>query len=271
MTHPAPKLQIAPNALAGKIILVGAGPGDPELLTVKAVNRLRCAEVVVYDKLVSREILALVPAQAERIFVGKSRALHSLDQDDINALLVAKAREGHTVIRLKGGDPFIFGRGGEELDAARAAGIEVEVVPGITAALGCAAQSQISLTHRDHADAVTFVAGQRRDLAAQNWRGLHGAGRTLVVYMGVQDAGVIADKLMAEGATADLPVAIVENGTRAAARTVVTSLSQLANSIAEYAIASPALLIVGDVAAGARAPAVALARMSALHFALAAE
>jgi uroporphyrin-III C-methyltransferase len=255
----------------GKIILVGAGPGDPELLTLKAVKALRSADVVVYDKLVSPEILDFVPTGAERIFVGKSRSLHTLRQDDINALLVNKAEEGLVVVRLKGGDPFIFGRGGEELDAARAAGVTVEIVPGITAALGCAADAAISLTHRDHASAVTFVAGQRRDLGNQNWRGLHGAGRTLVVYMGVQDAGIIADKLIGEGAAADLAVAVIENGTRKSGRITRTTLDHLAETIAIYGIASPALLIIGDVAAAAQARNKPLEAVSSFHFALAAE
>jgi uroporphyrin-III C-methyltransferase len=256
---------------SGKIILVGAGPGDPELLTLKAVKALRTADVVVYDKLVSAEILDYIPHDAERIFVGKSRAVHTLNQDDINALLVTKATEGLTVVRLKGGDPFIFGRGGEELDAARAANIEVEIVPGITAALGCAADAAISLTHRDYADAVTFVTGQRRDLAGQNWRGLHGAGRTLVVYMGVKDAAHISAKLIAEGASANLPVAIVENGTRKSARTTRATLATLADCIALYGIQSPALLIIGDVAAFARANTTPLQALSPFQFALAAE
>jgi len=238
---------------AGSVILVGAGPGDPDLLTVKALKALQRAEVIVHDGLVSRAILALAPAAATRISVAKQRDRHTLDQSEINALLVSLARQGHRVVRLKGGDPFIFGRGGEEVEAVRAAGIAVEVVPGITAATGCAAQALLPLTHRDHASAVTFVAGQRKDLAAQDWRGLAGPGRTLVVYMGLAAAGDIAAKLIAEGLPADHPAAIIENGTRPEARVIPARLDALAQIVAREAVGSPALLVIGDVAALAKA------------------
>lgn len=233
----------------GRVVLVGGGPGDPDLLTVKAVKALRDAEVVVYDGLVDSRIMELVNPLAELICVAKARSRHTMAQEDINALLVAKARAGYRVARLKGGDPFVFGRGGEEVEACRAAGIEVEVIPGITAALGCAAESLLPLTHRDHASAVTFVAGQCKGLSDQNWQGLAAPGRTLVVYMGVTAAPAIADKLMADGLAGDTPAAVLEGGTRVDGRTFVTSLDRLAGTIAEHGVRSPALLVVGEVAA----------------------
>jgi uroporphyrin-III C-methyltransferase len=231
-----------------KLYIVGAGPGDPDLLTVKAAKLISAADVLVYDKLVSRSIIELAAPDAELIFVGKTRGHHSVPQDEINALLVRKAQAGFTVVRLKGGDPFIFGRGGEELEAAHAAAVPVEVVPGITAALGCAAQAAVPLTHRDHASAVTFVAGQCRDLSSQNWQGLAGKGRTLVIYMGLNSAGDIADKLAADGLSQTTPVAIIENGTRHNMRAVQTTLGDLAHIVRSHGFATPSLLVVGDVA-----------------------
>jgi uroporphyrin-III C-methyltransferase len=232
----------------GKIYIVGAGPGDPDLLTVKAMRVLQAADVVVYDKLVGRGILDLARADAEMIFVGKTRGNHSVPQEEISALLVRKAQAGFAVVRLKGGDPFIFGRGGEELEVAQAAQMDVEIIPGITAALGCAAQAKIPLTHRDHASAVTFVAGQCRDLAAQDWRGLAAKGRTLVIYMGLNGAGDIATKLINDGLDAATPVAVIENGTRRNARVVQTTLADLTETVQRYGFGSPSLLVVGDVA-----------------------
>jgi uroporphyrin-III C-methyltransferase len=236
------------QAAVGKIYIVGAGPGDPDLLTVKAMRVLQAADVVVYDKLVGRGVLDLARADAEMIFVGKTRGNHSVPQDEISALLVRKAQAGFVVVRLKGGDPFIFGRGGEELEVAQAADVDVEIIPGITAALGCAAQAKIPLTHRDHASAVTFVAGQCRDLAAQDWRGLAAKGRTLVIYMGLNGAGDIANKLMNDGLDAATPVAVIENGTRSNARVVQTTLADLTETVQRYGFGSPSLLVVGDVA-----------------------
>ncbi|MEM6683143.1 MAG: siroheme synthase CysG [Pseudomonadota bacterium] len=233
----------------GRIAIVGAGPGDPDLLTIKAHRYMQQADVIVHDKLVSDDILDLARRDAERIYVGKSRANHTMAQGDISDLLVALAAQGKFVVRLKGGDPFIFGRGGEELDVAAKAGAQVEVVPGISAALGCAASTGIPLTHRDHASAVTFVAGQRKDLARQNWHGLAGAGRTLVVYMGLATAPDITAKLRADGVSGDMPVAILENGTREDSRTFRTDLDAMAAVIEREAVASPALLVIGDVAA----------------------
>jgi uroporphyrin-III C-methyltransferase len=264
-------LEPSPCSQGGRIILVGAGPGDPELLTVKAVKAIKTADVIVYDKLVSVEVLELARPEATLMFVGKSRSSHSLAQDKINQLLIEQARSGKLVVRLKGGDPFIFGRGGEELQAARLAGIPIEVVPGITAALGCAAESQVPLTHRDHASAVTFVAGQCKDLATQDWRGLHGAGRTLVIYMGLNGASDIAAKLMAEGAARSLPVTVIENGTRPNGRVLKTELAALADTVATYGVGSPALLVVGEVAALALATEYPLETLSVFQLALAAE
>lgn len=236
-------------AQAGRVVLVGGGPGDPDLLTVKAVKALRDAEVVVYDGLIDPRIMELVNPLAERICVAKARSRHTMRQEDINALLVAKARAGYRVARLKGGDPFVFGRGGEEVEACREAGIEVDVIPGITAALGCAAESLLPLTHRDHASVVTFVAGQCKGLTDQNWQGLAAPGRTLVVYMGVTAAPAIAEKLMADGLSGQTPVAVLEGGTRPDGRTFVTRLDALAEAIAAHGVRSPALLVVGEVAA----------------------
>lgn len=238
-----------PRSVKGRIMLVGAGPGDPELLTVKAVHALEQADVIIYDGLVDPRILDIANWRAERISVAKSRSQHTLSQDKINALLVAKASGGLLVVRLKGGDPFIFGRGGEEVDAARAAGIPVEVVPGVTAALGCAAESLVPLTHRHYASAVTFVAGQCKDLTEQNWKGLAGPGRTLAIYMGLASAPLIMQKLLEDGLPADTPAAILEGGTRPTARTFKTTLSALPEVVSREAIESPALLIIGDVAA----------------------
>ena len=198
----------------GAVWLVGAGPGDPELLTIKALKALERADVVVHDGLVSDEILALAPPHAQRISVAKRKSRHSYSQDEINRMLVAFAREGLSVVRLKGGDPFIFGRGGEEVEACREAGVPVEVVPGVSAALGCAAEAMLPLTHRDAASAVSFVAGQCKGLTEQDWSGLAGQGRTLVIYMGVATGADIADKLIADGVSPDMPVAVLENGTR---------------------------------------------------------
>jgi len=235
-----------PNS--GRILLVGAGPGAADLLTLRAVRALAAADVVVHDGLVGKEVMALIPAHARRISVAKRRARHTLAQDAIGDLLVAEARAGHTVVRLKGGDPFIFGRGGEEVDAALAAGVPVVVIPGISAANGAAASTLMPLTHRDHASMVSFVAGECRGLAEQNWAGLAGKGRTLVIYMGLAGAGPIAEKLMADGLAPDTPVAVVERATQANERLVSSLLADLAELVAREAIASPALIIVGDVA-----------------------
>ena len=235
------------------VFLVGAGPGDPELLTLRAARLIAQAEVIVHDGLVSPEILALVSPGAELVSVAKQRSRHSMPQEGINALLVELALAGRSVVRLKGGDPFVFGRGGEEMEACRAAGVPVEVVPGISAAIGCAAQAQLPLTHRDAASAVSFVAGQCKGLADQDWSGLAGNGRTLVIYMGVATAADIADKLIADGVSPAIPVAVLENGTRSDMRTLRTLLADLGDMVEREKVKSPALIVVGDVAAYALA------------------
>ncbi|MFZ5608562.1 MAG: siroheme synthase CysG [Pseudomonadota bacterium] len=233
----------------GRVALVGAGPGDPDLLTLKAHRALQQADVIVHDRLVSDAVLEFARREAARICVGKQRGHHPVPQAAINRLLVKHARAGAFVVRLKGGDPFIFGRGGEEVEALAAAGVPVEVVPGITAAAGCAAQGLIPLTHREVASTLTLVAGQRSGLHDQDWSGLVGAGRTLVIYMGLHNAAAIATKLMAAGAPPGLPVAIVENGTRPDGRRIATTVAALAHAIAAHRVTSPSLLIVGEVAA----------------------
>ncbi len=243
LTSPA-----GPATVPGRVSLVGAGPGAADLLTLRAARALAAADVVVHDGLVSADVLALAPPEARLISVAKRRARHTMAQADIGALLVAEARAGHAVVRLKGGDPFIFGRGGEEVEACRAAGIAVEVVPGISAAQGAAAAAQMPLTHRDHASIVSFVAGECRGLAEQDWVGLAGRGRTLVIYMGVAGAERIADKLIADGLAPDCPVAIVERATLPGMRVLRAPLAGLAALIVDRAVRSPALIIVGEVA-----------------------
>ncbi|MCM8730673.1 uroporphyrinogen-III C-methyltransferase [Hephaestia sp. GCM10023244] len=231
----------------GRVILVGAGPGDPGLLTVRAVDALQSADVVVHDGLIDPRVLDLAPASAQRISVAKKRARHTLSQDAINALIVAHVRVGSIVVRLKGGDPFVFGRGGEEVEAVRAAGLRVEVIPGVSAALGCAAEAMLPLTHRDYSSAVSFVAGQCKGLTDQNWSGLAGQGRTLVIYMGVATAGDIADKLMADGVAPDMPVAVLEKGTLDGARALKTLLADLGAMVTREQVESPAIIVVGEV------------------------
>ena len=233
----------------GTIFLVGAGPGDPDLLTLRAARLIERAEVLVHDGLVSKDILAMAPASARLISVAKQRARHTLPQDDINALLIREAKAGRDVVRLKGGDPLIFGRGGEEAEDARAAGVQVEIVPGISAANGAAAATQIALTHRDAASIVSFVAGQCKGLSDQDWSGLAGKGRTLVIYMGVRTAPQIAEKLMADGLAPDVPVAVIENAARAEMRVVRGLLAGMPDLVKAHAIQSPALIVIGDVTA----------------------
>jgi uroporphyrin-III C-methyltransferase len=231
----------------GKVILVGAGPGDPGLLTLRAVEALKAADIVVHDGLIDPRVLDYAPAGAQRISVAKQRARHTLPQDAINALIVAHVKAGSVVVRLKGGDPFVFGRGGEEVEAVRAAGLTVEVVPGVSAALGCAAEAMLPLTHRDWSSAVSFVAGQCKGLSDQDWSGLAGVGRTLVIYMGVASARAIADKLMADGVAPDMPVAVLERGTLDGARALRTLLADLGDMVERDRVKSPAIIVVGEV------------------------
>ncbi|MBC2668253.1 uroporphyrinogen-III C-methyltransferase [Novosphingobium piscinae] len=233
----------------GKVWLVGAGPGDPDLLTLRAARLLMNARVIVHDGLVEPAILELAPKGARFVSVAKSRSRHTLQQDEINALLVREALAGHEVIRLKGGDPFVFGRGGEEAEACRAAGVPVDVVPGISAAMGAAAAAQIPLTHREAASMVTFVAGQCKGLTEQDWSGLAGAGRTLVIYMGVATAEQIAEKLMADGLAPETPVAVIENATRPTMRVLRGPVAGLADLVERQRVKSPALIVIGAVTA----------------------
>jgi uroporphyrin-III C-methyltransferase/precorrin-2 dehydrogenase/sirohydrochlorin ferrochelatase len=237
----------------GRVLLVGAGPGDPELLTVKAVRALKAADVILYDRLVGDGVLDHARREAELILVGKAKGQHSVSQSEINALLIARAKAGQTVVRLKGGDPFIFGRGGEEIDALRAAGIAIEIVPGVTAGIAAAASLQIPLTHRDVSHTVTFLSGheaggeepsfEHLDLAA-----LASGKNTLLVYMGVTTAGVIADKLIEAGFAPSLPVIAVENASRDDERRVAATIADLASHPERLGLKSPAILIFGEVA-----------------------
>lgn len=246
----------------GSVVLVGAGPGDPDLLTIAAHRAILAADLIVHDGLVDARILALAP-DTSRISVAKARSRHTMRQEAINDLLVAEARRGKLVVRLKGGDPFIFGRGGEEADACVAAGVPVEVIPGISAAMGAAAQALMPLTHRQVSSAVTFVAGQCQGLSEQNWTGLAGKGRTLVIYMGLATAQAIADKLIGDGVSPDMPVAVLENGTRPQARALRGMLAGLADLIATEQVVSPAVIVVGEVAARGR-PLGALASLATM-------
>lgn len=230
----------------GRLILVGAGPGDPGLLTVRAVEALRACDVLVHDGLVDPRVLDMAP-QAHRISVAKQRAKHTLPQESINTLIVAHVKTGSIVVRLKGGDPFIFGRGGEEVEAARAAGVTVEVIPGISAALGASAEAMLPLTHRDWSSAVSFVAGQCKGLKDQDWSGLAGKGRTLVIYMGVATCPDIADKLIADGVAQDMPVAVLERGTLEGSRALRTLLADLGPMVEREKVLSPAIIVVGEV------------------------
>jgi len=232
----------------GVVHIVGAGPGDPELLTLKALRVLQDADVIIHDRLVPEAVLARARRDAKRLYVGKARGDHSVPQDQIEALMIAEARAGRRVVRLKGGDPFVFGRGGEELAAMRAAGVPVFVVPGVTAALACAASAGVPLTHRDHAQAVTFVTAQARPGGAEaDWTRLAAPNHTLAIYMGVDRAGETAARLIAAGRSPATPVAVVENGSRPDERVLTGRLDGL-GALAQ-GLSGPALLFVGEMAA----------------------
>jgi uroporphyrin-III C-methyltransferase/precorrin-2 dehydrogenase/sirohydrochlorin ferrochelatase len=234
----------------GSVTLVGAGPGDPGLLTLNALRALQAADVVFHDRLVSREVLALARREAELVAVGKSAGGHRTGQDEINAQLVAQARLGRRVVRLKGGDPFVFGRGGEELQYLKRAGVSYEVVPGITAALGCAAYAGIPLTHRDHAGAVRLVTAHcKESVDTTDWRALAAGRETLVVYMGVALLGTLRAELIRHGRLPATPAALVENGSRPDQRVVIGTLASIEALATSHRIGAPALLIVGEVAA----------------------
>ncbi len=231
----------------GKVYLVGAGPGDAGMLTLRAHQVMQQADIVLHDQLVSADVMALCRRDADRIAVGKAAGGHSTSQTYINRMMVRLAREGKRVVRLKGGDPFVYGRGGEELLHLVQNGIENEVVPGISAAIGSAAVSGIPLTHRDLAHSFSLVAGHLRKGAEPDWQSLGRQGQTLVFYMGLARAGLISDRLIAQGQNSDTPVAIIERGTTAQQRVVTGELSGLAQLAERHQIESPALLIVGDV------------------------
>mgnify|MGYP001818065247 FL=1 len=231
------------------IYLVGAGPGDPDLLTVKALRLLQQADTVIYDRLISREILQLIPEQADRIYVGKATCRHTLSQAEINTLLVEQADARKTIIRLKGGDPYIFGRGGEEALALVRAGLDFDIVPGITAGQACAAYAGIPLTHRGLASGVRFITGHRRNSEELNidTRTLGDSDQTLVVYMGLANLGLIVEKLLGAGRSPDTPAAIIEHGTTPRQRNLVTTIGQLETAATTNEVTSPALLVIGDV------------------------
>lgn len=240
--------QAAPEQ--GMVHIVGAGPGDPELLTLKALRALQDADVIIHDRLVPDAVLDRARRDARRLYVGKTRGDHSVPQDQIEQLMIDEARAGHRVVRLKGGDPFVFGRGGEELASVRAAGIPVFVVPGVTAALACAASAGIPLTHRDHAQAVTFVTAQAKPGGTDaDWARLAGPNHTLAIYMGTDRAAETAAALMAAGRTGSTPVAVVENGSRPDERILHGRLDGLAALVRGANLTGPALLFVGETAA----------------------
>ncbi|MFW0764917.1 siroheme synthase CysG [Trabulsiella odontotermitis] len=229
----------------GEVVLVGAGPGDAGLLTLKGLQQIQQADIVVYDRLVSDDIMNLVRRDADRVFVGKRAGYHCVPQEEINQILLREAQKGKRVVRLKGGDPFIFGRGGEELETLCNAGIPFSVVPGITAASGCSAYAGIPLTHRDYAQSVRLVTGHLKTGSELDWHNLAAEKQTLVFYMGLNQAATIQQKLLEHGMEADMPVALVENGTAIKQRVVDGTLAEL-GELAQQVV-SPSLIIIGRV------------------------
>jgi len=231
------------------VMLVGAGPGDPDLLTVKAHRLLSEVDVVVYDRLVSKSIMALIPATTERVFAGKRASNHYMPQDDINNTLVDLARQGKRVMRLKGGDPFVFGRGGEEALHLVRNGVPFEVVPGITSSAGCAAYAGIPLTHRGLSHGVRFVTGHSKgdDPLELDWRSLADPDTTLVVYMGMANVAEIASKLISHGLYGETPVAVINMGTRPSQKTLITNLNELPTCVASASIKGATLFVIGEV------------------------
>jgi uroporphyrin-III C-methyltransferase/precorrin-2 dehydrogenase/sirohydrochlorin ferrochelatase len=247
------KVNNPPNNLNTRVYLVGGGPGDPDLLTIKALRVMQAADVIVYDYLITDEILTLCRTDAEYISVGKKAGNHTLPQDQINQLLVDLANQGKVVCRLKGGDPYIYGRGGEEAQLLAKHNIPYQVVPGITAAAACSAAVGIPLTHRDYAQSLQFVTGHLKkstDANAQsdtNWQSLASTNQTLVIYMGIIQSPEIKQQLIKHGRAATTPVAIIEKGTRPDQRVVIGTLSTLDELVQSHKIGSPALIIVGEV------------------------
>ncbi|MBK8284126.1 MAG: uroporphyrinogen-III C-methyltransferase [Ahniella sp.] len=239
-----------PQQTDGEVLIVGAGPGDPDLLTVRALRALQRADVILHDRLIGPDVLGLARRDAETIAVGKEGGGVSVSQESINERLVSLARAGKRVVRLKGGDPFVFGRGGEEAEYLAAQGIRFEIVPGISAALGCAAYAGVPLTHRDHAQALEFVTahGAQQD-GALDWPSLAQANKTAVFYMAIQKAQETKRNLIAAGRASSTPIAIIENGTMAEQRVIRATLGQLADAVRQYRVQSPALVIVGEVVA----------------------
>nr|WP_202631095.1 siroheme synthase CysG [Cronobacter sakazakii] len=231
----------------GEVVLVGAGPGDPGLLTLKGLQQIQQADIVVYDRLVSDEIMNLVRRDADRVFVGKRAGYHCVPQEEINQILLREAQRGKRVVRLKGGDPFIFGRGGEELETLCDAGIPFSVVPGITAASGCSAYAGLPLTHRDYAQSVRLITGHLKNGGEFDWHNLAAEKQTLVFYMGLNQAAAIQEKLIEHGMDPQMPVALVENGTSVKQRVVAGVLTEL-GALAQR-VESPSLIIVGRVVA----------------------
>ena len=235
-------------ALPGTVYLVGAGPGDPELLTLRALRIISAADILVYDQLVSDAILALVNPAAERIYAGKQRGNHSVPQDDLNQMLVRLARTGKRVVRLKGGDPYTFGRGGEEVETLRENGIPFEVVPGVTAAAGVAAYAGIPLTHRNYAQACVFVTGHLKDGSMNlDWPGLARRRQTIIIYMGLHGLSYLCEQLIAHGLPTDWPAAVIQQGTTPNQRTVTGTLANLPALAVSAGLKAPTLIIVGEV------------------------
>lgn len=245
----APKERsVVADRRAGCVFLVGAGPGDPDLLTLKAARLIASAEVVVYDHLVGKAVLELIPASARRVYAGKEAGNHALPQHEINQLLVDLASEGLRVVRLKGGDPFIFGRGGEEMQTLQAAGLHCEVVPGITAAAGAGATTGIPLTHREHAQTLVFATGHLKDDTVDlDWDALARPNQTVVIYMGLGALDIICRELVAHGLPADTPAAVIHGATTPEQRGVSSPLGELPTAVREAGLRPPALIMIGNV------------------------
>ena len=241
-------LEKGESRAVGEVYLVGAGPGDPDLLTFKAVRLMQQADVMVYDRLVSKAILDMANKDAERLYVGKEKANHAVPQNNINQILVDLAKQGKRVLRLKGGDPFIFGRGGEEIEKLTENNIPFQVVPAVTAASGCSAYAGIPLTHRDYAQSVTFATGHLRDGTINlNWEQLTQSNHTIVFYMGLTGISVISEKLQEYGMSADMPAALIEQGTTRNQRVHIGTLNTLPQLVKDSGVRAPTLTIIGEV------------------------